>query len=136
MHSQLPSRCFLALALVLGMSAGGLARAADSTSVSKDAAEARYDEAMRQAKADYKAAEAHCDGLKGNEKDVCNKQADATYKKAKADAKAARKSSKAQADANKDKLKADYKAAKEKCDSMSGDAKDACVAKAKADYQQ
>jgi hypothetical protein len=90
--------------------------------------------AMTRAEANYEIAKEKCDDLKGNDKDVCMKQAKATETKAKADAKAAKETSEARKDASEDKRDADYKAARERCDSMSGDAKDTCVAQVKARY--
>jgi hypothetical protein len=91
------------------------------------------------AEADYSVAKARCDGLKGNEKDVCVKDAKAAEKKAKADAKTATaQTPEARADARAegqdDKRDAEYKAAKERCDSLSGDAKDKCQGDVKARF--
>ena len=87
-----------------------------------------------QVKATYEVAKEKCDDLKGNDKDVCMKQAKATETKAKADAKAAKETSEARKDASEDKRDADYKVARERCDAMSGDAKDSCVAQVKARF--
>lgn len=82
----------------------------------------------------YDAAMKSCDGMKGNDKDVCKKEAKAQRDAAKADAKQGKKTAEAQHDAVKEKRDAAYDVAKEKCDAMSGDAKDACIAKAKTKY--
>lgn len=87
-----------------------------------------------QIEAQYDAAMKHCDGMKGNQKDVCKKEAKAQRDAAKADAKANKKSAEAKHDAVKEKRDAAYKVAKEKCDAMSGDAKDQCIAQAKTKY--
>jgi hypothetical protein len=111
----------------------------------KNTEKARYDARVAKADADYDVAKEKCDDLKGNDKDVCVKEAKATHTKSKADAKVARaqreetvktsnKVSEARKDAAEDKRDADYKVAKEKCDAMSGGAKDKCVADAKARY--
>jgi hypothetical protein len=83
--------------------------------------------------------------MKGNDKDVCVKEAKAQYTKAKADAKvdrvasdtsqnAMKKTADARKDAAEDKRDAEYKVAVEKCDSLAGAAKDTCVRDAKARY--
>lgn len=88
-----------------------------------DQIDAQYDAAMKQ-----------CDGMRGNQQDVCKKEAKAQREKAKADAKAGKKSAEARHDAAEEKRDANYKVAKEKCDAMSGDAKDQCIAEAKTKY--
>lgn len=82
----------------------------------------------------YRADEKKCDGLKGNEKDVCQKQAKATRDSAKADAKQAKEQAESRHDATKKKRESDYDVAKAKCDTMSGNAKDACLADAKTRF--
>lgn len=76
----------------------------------------------------YKMDKKQCDAMKGNQKDVCLKQAEATRDKAKADAKAGKEKAEANHDAAKARNDADYKVGKEKCDALSGNAKDACMA--------
>ena len=90
--------------------------------------------AERKADANYAVAKEQCDDRKGNDKDVCVKEAKATHEKALADAKLNKKVGEARQDAAQDKRDADYKVAVEKCDSMSGDAKSACVKAAKQRY--
>lgn len=90
-------------------------------------AEARADAA-------YDVAKERCDDLKGNEKDVCVKDAKAAHTRAKADAKAAEKSADARKDAAEDKRDANYAAAAERCDSLQGAAKDTCQKNARARY--
>jgi len=118
---------------------------AESEAAFKNTDKARYDARMARADADYDVAKEKCDDLKGNDKDVCVKQAKATHVKAKADAKVARtaneaghdasvKTADARRDASEDKRDADYKVAAEKCDAMSGAAKDQCVKSAKTRY--
>lgn len=82
----------------------------------------------------YDAAVKQCDGLKGNDKDVCKKEAEAQRDSAKADAKAGKETAEARHDAEKEKRDAAYDVAKEKCDAMSGDAKDQCIAQAKTKF--
>ena len=113
----------------------------------KNTDKARIDARMAKADADYDVAKEKCDDLKGNDKDVCVKEAKATRTKAKADAKVAKVDSKTahntaekradvRKDAAEDKRDADYKVAVEKCDAMSGAAKDQCVKNAKMRYNK
>jgi hypothetical protein len=128
------NKAIIAVVLGFGLSTPALADYA-SKATGKES-KARYDAAVEQAEAEYKAAKARCDELKGNDKDVCMKEAKAAEKKAKAEAKEMKESSKAEIGAMEEKREADYKAAKERCDELSGDAKDACVAEAKRKYKQ
>ena len=80
-----------------------------SPKATQKVAEARADAA-------YSVAKEKCDDLKGNEKDVCEKDAKAAQVKAKEDAKVAA----AQA-------KPADNAAEKRCDALSGDAKSKCV---------
>ena len=83
------------------------------------------------AEAEYAVAKEKCDDLKGNEKDVCIKDAKAAKVSAAADAKADKKVAAARADAKEDKVDARKDAAVEKCEGLAGDIKDACVNTAK-----
>lgn len=75
------------------------AEAKGKQKVAKAEAEAAYkgtpksatDAAIARADADYDIAKEKCDDLKGNPKDVCQKEAKAAHTKAKADAKAGSK---------------------------------------------
>ena len=107
----------------------------DAEAVYKGTPKSREHAIHETAEANYKVAKERCDDMKGNDKDVCVKEAKATMIKAKVDAKATQKGTEARIDANKDKREADYKVAAEKCDAMSGDAKSSCVAAAKAKYK-
>jgi len=98
-----------------------------SAKASQKVAEARADAA-------YAVAKEKCDDLKGNQKDVCVKEAKATRDKALADTKMVKKEADARADDRDTKRDADYKVAAEKCDAMSGDAKSTCVNNAKVQY--
>lgn len=89
---------------------------------------------VTKAKADYAVAKEKCDDMKGNDKDVCVKQAKAIEVKALADTKMGQQISKAQTDAAADKRNADYRVAVEKCDAMTGDAKAGCVTAAKTQF--
>ncbi len=96
-----------------------------STAMSKDQINAKYDADMER-----------CDNMKGNDKDVCQKQAKADRVSEKADAKDSKASAESRYDANKEKMEAQYKVAREKCDAMSGDAKDQCTANAKMKFNK
>jgi hypothetical protein len=113
----------------------------------KNTDKARNDARVAKADADYDVAKEKCDDLKGNDKDVCVKQAKATHTKAKADAKVAKVDSKTaqntaekradvRKDAREDTNDAQYKVAVEKCDAMTGAAKDQCVKSAKARFHK
>ena len=89
---------------------------------------------VAKAESSYAVAKEKCDDKKGNDKDVCVKEAKAVEVAALADAKMGKKIGEAKKDAAQDKRDADYKLAVEKCDAMSGDAKASCVAAAKAKF--
>jgi hypothetical protein len=90
---------------------------------------------MRIADANYDRDKTRCDGLTGNNKDVCMAQAKAALVAAQADAKADKKSIEARNEAREDKQKAAYRVALEKCDAFAGAVKDQCVAQAKSAYK-
>ncbi|HVY06605.1 MAG TPA: cell envelope biogenesis protein TolA [Burkholderiales bacterium] len=124
-------------AIVIGLALSNTAPAADQVSrETKREADAKYDQTVKQIKADYKAARARCNNLGGNDKDVCVKEAQANEQTAMADAKAMKKNTENNADARAEKRDAEFKVAKEKCDSMSGNAKDVCEKEAEAKYRQ
>lgn len=116
--------------LIFGAAAVGMQGAAFAA----NPASTQYKADKAQADSDYKAAKKKCGPLKGNDKDVCEKEAKAAHESALADAKAKRKEGDATKDARKDKNDANYDVAKEKCDALSGDAKDKCQAQAKSKY--
>jgi len=89
---------------------------------------------VAKAEANYSVAKEKCDDMKGNDKDVCVKEAKAAEVKALADAKAGKQIAEVKKDAAQDKRDADYKVAAEKCDALAGDAKSSCVAAAKAKF--
>jgi len=102
----------------------------------KRAADVQHDEAVSQAKAEYKEARAKCNDLGGNPKDVCIKEAKAAKMSTIADANAAKKNAATSAEASEDKREAEFKVAKAKCDSMSGNSKDICEKEAETRYRQ
>ena len=83
--------------------------------------------------ADYKSDKAKCDGMKGNAKDVCMKEAKGKEKVAKAELDAKNdRSGNSQYKVAKAKAEADYDVAKERCDDQKGKEKSACEKEAKA----
>jgi hypothetical protein len=102
----------------------------------KNTEKARQDAAITAAHANYDVAKEKCDDQKGNDKDVCIKEAKAAETKAVADAKATQKIAAVRQDAREDKTEADYKVAIEKCDALSGAAKDSCVSAAKVRFHK
>lgn len=118
--------------LVFGIGALGF----QSASFAADGAKATYKATVKQADIDYKVAKAKCDEQKGNDKDVCLKEAKAAHTTTIANAKADRKSQNAHKEASEDTNSANYAVAKEKCDAMKGDAKDSCVNNARTQYKQ
>jgi hypothetical protein len=118
---------------------------AEAKAAYENTPKARENARLAHAEATYDVAKEKCDDMKGNDKDVCVKEAKAQYTKAKADAKvdrvasdtsqnAMKKTADARKDAAEDKRDAEYKVAVEKCDSLAGAAKDTCVRDAKARY--
>jgi hypothetical protein len=129
--------------------------AKELTAAHKPTEKNQYDARVAKADAVYQVAKEKCDDLKGNDKDVCVKEAKASLAKAKGDAKVAKtvkteannpsvaasgvsktpeKVADAKRDAIDDNKDAQYKVAKEKCDAMSGQSKDNCVAQAKLKF--
>ena len=85
----------------------------------------------------YKADKAKCDGMKGNAKDVCVKEAKGKENVAKAELDAkSDPSDRNQRKVHDAKADADYDVAKEKCESMKGKEKDACQHDAKAKHEE
>jgi hypothetical protein len=110
-----PNRTAALLAsAVLAVAFSGAAAADDASKMDKREAKAEYKQRIAKADADYKSAKAHCDTMKGNDKDTCMKEAKAAEKKAKADARADRKSDKARAEAREDKREANRSVSKSK----------------------
>ncbi|NDZ13590.1 hypothetical protein C7T35_28710 [Variovorax sp. WS11] len=97
-------------------------------------ADAAYKADRDKIAAEYKAAKAQCDTMKGNAKDVCTEEAKGKEKIAKAELDQQRKPSDSNArKVAEAKVEAVYGVAKEKCDDQKGDAKAACVKQAKAE---
>ena len=97
--------------------------------ISKEA----YDNAVRNAEAQYKVDKDACASRAGNAKDICVAEASGKEKIAKADAEAAYKSTpKAREDARVARAEAAYDVAKERCDDQTDNAKDVCLKEANA----
>lgn len=97
-------------------------------------ADTEYKAARDRIAADYKAAKAQCDAMKGNAKDVCIEEAKGKEKIAKAEIDQQRKPSDSSARKVADaRVKAAANVAKAKCGAHKGDAKAACVKQAKAE---
>jgi hypothetical protein len=87
--------------------------------------------------AEYKADKAKCDAMKGNAKDVCEKEAKGKEKVAKAELDArANPSERNQRKVDEAKAEARYEVAKERCDDMKGKEKNACEKEAKAEHDR
>jgi len=87
--------------------------------------------------AEYKADKAKCDGMTGNAKDVCQKEAKGKENVAKAELDArANPSERNQRKVEEAKADAKYDVAKERCDDMKGKEKNACEKQAKADHER
>jgi len=97
---------------------------------------AQYNLQIAKADAAYSIAKQKCDDMKGNDKDVCVKQAKATEVASKEDAKLYKKVKSATKESIEDRMNADYKVAVEKCDALAGDAKTQCVNNAKASFKK
>ena len=135
--------CSLAAAVALAFA--GLAQAQSSPRAAPAAPRAdrpAMDHKMKKAEeerieAAYKADKAKCDAMKGNEKDVCQKEAKGKEKVAKAELDArASPSEHNQRKVLQAKADAQYDVAKEKCDGMKGNEKDACQKDAKAEHER
>jgi len=92
-----------------------------------------YQSAKDKIAANYKSANARCDSLTANAKDVCMAEAKGKENVAMAELEARNKpSEKARHDVNIAKAEAAYAVAKEKCDVKTGNDKTACVKEAQA----
>lgn len=97
---------------------------------------AQYNLQIAKADAAYGVAKQKCDDMKGNDKDVCIKEAKAAEVKSKEDAKLYKKVKSATKESIEDRMNADYKVAIEKCDALAGDAKTQCVNNAKTSFKK
>ncbi len=87
--------------------------------------------------AGYKADKAKCDTMKGNAKEVCEKEAKGKEKVAKAELDArANPSERNLRKVEEAKAEAKYAVAKERCDDLKGKEQSACEKEAKADHER
>lgn len=97
--------------------------------------DAEYKAARDRINADYKAAKAACDKLKGNAEDVCEEEAKGKRNIARAELEHQREPNEKNARAVElAKAKAAYEVAEERCDDLKGEAEDRCEAEARAAY--
>ena len=82
----------------------------------------------------YAVAKERCDPMRGNDKDVCVKEAQLVHVAALASAKTVQAGTDARADATNDVRQAKYKVEAEKCDAMTGSNKTACLKTAESRY--
>ena len=117
----------------LGFAGAGLAQVKAPTTNPTPTSKTNYDQAVKDADTQYKAAKQTCSSLSGNAKDICLAEAKGKNSVAKADAEAAYKNTaKARENARVAHAQAIYDVAKEKCDDLAGNPKDVCVKEAKA----
>ena len=144
--------CGIAAALMLALATTAQAQTApaqpDRPAVKRDAdvkrdgtgnrAERRAKDAEEERiEAEYKADKAKCDGMQGNAKDVCEKEAKGKEKVAKAELDAKKNpSERNQRKVQEARAEAEYEVAKEKCDDMKGNEKDTCQKDAKAKHEK
>ena len=96
---------------------------------------AEYSAARDRINADYKAAKAQCDKLKGNAEDICEEEAKGKRNIARAELEQQREPSDKNARAVElAKAKATYEVAEERCDDLQGEAEDRCEREARAAY--
>ena len=118
----------------LGFAGAGMAQVKSPTTNPTPASKTTYDQAVKDADAQYKVAKQTCSSLSGNAKDICLAEAKGKNSVAKADAEAAYKNTaKARENARVVHAQAIYNVAVEKCDDLAGNPKDVCVKEAKAE---
>lgn len=116
-------------ALILALAAGTFA----GSSLALTSAE--YSAARDRINADYKAAKAQCDKLKGNAEDICEEEAKGKRNIARAELEQQREPSDKNARAVElAEAKATYEVAEERCDDLQGEAEDRCEREARAAY--
>lgn len=117
----------------LGLAGTSMAQMHSPTTYPTPMSKANYNQAVKDAGAQYKTAKQACSSLSANAKDICVAEAKGKHDVAKADAEAAYKhTAKARESARVVNAQAVYNVAIEKCDDMAGNPKDVCVKEAKA----
>jgi hypothetical protein len=120
----------IAAAVMLAFAGVAQAQGTSADRKAKNAEEDRIEAA-------YKADKAKCDGMNGNAKDVCEKEAKGKEKVAKAELDAKKNpSDRNTRKVQEAKAEAEYEVAKEKCDDLKGNDKDACQKDAKAQHER
>jgi hypothetical protein len=124
----------LAALIAASMAFAGIAQAQTPRPAAQQSlSKADYEQAIKNADAQYKSANDACKSLSGNAKDVCAAEAAGNRKVAKAEAEAAYKGTpKTREAARVARADANYEVAKEKCDDFAGNPKDVCVQEAKS----
>ena len=118
----------------LGFAGASMAQMNSPTTSPTPMSKANYNQAIKDADAQYKTAQQACSSLSANAKDICLAEAKGRSNVAKADADAAYKhTAKARENARVVNAQAIYNVAMEKCDDLAGNPKDVCVKEAKAD---
>jgi hypothetical protein len=122
-----------AIAAAVLLAFAGFAQAQAPASADRKVKNAEQD----RIEATYKADKEKCDGMNGNAKDVCEKQAKGKEKVAKAELNAkANPSDRNTRKVQEAKAEAEYEVAKEKCDDLKGNDKNACQKDAKASHER
>ena len=130
------SKLMIAMFVSVGLSfaGAGMAQVKSPTTNPTQASKTNYDQAVKDADAQYKVAKQTCSSLSGNAKDICLAEAKGKNSVAKADAEAAYKNTaKARENARVVHAQAMYNVAVEKCDDLAGNPRDVCVKEAKAE---
>jgi hypothetical protein len=117
----------------LGFAGVGMAQTHSPMTYPTPMSKADYNQALKDADAQYKIEKKACASLAGNAKDICAAEATGNEKIAKAQTEAAYKHTpKARENARIAYAEANYKVAIERCDDLAGNPKDVCVKEAKS----
>ena len=123
----------LMIALLVGASVGFAGASMAQMGSPAPMSKANYNQAMKDADAQYKIAKSACASLSGNAKDICAAEATGKHNVAKAETEAAYKHTpKARESARVAHAQATYDVAIQRCDDLAGNTKDVCVKEAKA----
>jgi hypothetical protein len=130
------SKLMIAVFVAAGLSyaGAGVAQMASPTTYPTPMSKASYDQATKDASAQYKIEKDACSSFKGNANDICVAEAKGKRNVARAEAASAYKHTpKAREYARIAYAKATYGVAIERCDDLAGNPKDVCVKEAKAE---
>ena len=118
----------------LGFAGASMAQMNSPTTYPTPMSKANYNQAIKDADAQYKTAKQACSSLSANAKDICLAEAKGKNSVARANAEAAYKhTAKARESARVVNAQAVYNVAIENCDDLAGNPKDVCVKEAKAE---